>query len=60
MDGEQQNNQRHHETPEAMIKRVFAVARLLVNAAENAHMESQAAPEKPQKTQDREMDLSCR
>lgn len=60
MDGEQQNNQRHHETPEAMIKTVFAVARLLVNAAENAYMESQAAPEKPQKTQDREMDLSCR
>lgn len=60
MDGEQKSNQRHHEPPEEMIKRVFAVAKLLANAAEYARMESQAAPEKPQKTQDREMDLSCR
>ncbi len=64
MDGEQKSNQRQHETPEEMIKRVFAVAKLLANAAEYACIESRAAPEaaseKPQKTQDREMDLSCR
>jgi hypothetical protein len=59
MDGDQKRAEMHDETPEVLIKRVFAVAKLLANAAEHGHAESQAAPEKPQKTQDRELDVFC-